>query len=61
MKREYFLGIMLLVFIAIYFTAIYFIGYEKTKDITHDFFLVWVLIAYNVGQYSMKFPKAISK
>ncbi len=33
--------------------------FEQTKidDVVNKFIIIWLLIAYNVGQYSMKFPK----
>ncbi len=57
MKRPYF-GILFIISItAIYFTADYFFGSEIVAEKIQSFIVIWLLIAYYAGQYSMKFPK----
>ena len=57
MKREYFGMLFFLIFVCLIFVIEYFIG-EKVYDYLSKFIIVWLMIAYQVGQYSMRFPKA---
>lgn len=57
MKREYFGILFILVFVILVFITEYFIG-EKVYDYLSKFIVVWLMIAFQVGQYSMRFPKA---
>ncbi|MEO5775848.1 MAG: hypothetical protein ABIQ27_03025 [Flavobacterium sp.] len=57
MKREYFGMLFFLIFIILIFITEYFIG-EKVYDYLSKFIIVWLMLAYQVGQYSMRFPKA---
>ena len=57
MKREYFGMLFFLIFVCLIFVVEYFIG-EKVYDYLSKFIIVWLMIAYQVGQYSMRFPKA---
>ncbi len=54
MKREYFAGLFILVITGLWFALDYYFGGEKLMK----FIVVWVLIGFQVGQYSMRFPKA---
>jgi hypothetical protein len=58
MKREYFGMIFFVVFVAAIFVCNYFFGEEIVADKLSRFIVVWVLIGFSVGQYSMKFPKS---
>ena len=56
MKREYFGMLFFLIFVCSIFVVEYFIG-EKVYDYLSKFIIVWLMIAYQIGQYSMRFPK----
>ena len=56
MKREYFGMLFIILFGGIVIIAEQFIG-EKVFDYVGKFIIVWLMIAYQVGQYSMRFPK----
>jgi len=58
MKREYFGMLFILSFVAVFFVMIYFLGEEKMTNYLSKFIVIWILVAYYIGQYSMKFPKA---
>lgn len=58
MKREYFGMLFIIVFVALIITSDYIFGEEKVMGILYRFMVVWILIAFQVGQYSMRFPKA---
>lgn len=58
MKREYFGILFILVFIASIFIAEYFFGEAKVTNWLSSFIVIWVLLAFYAGQYSMRFPKA---
>ena len=58
MKREYFGMLFIIVFVCSIFVAEYFFGKEKIEDYLSTFIVVWVILGFNVGQYSMRFPKA---
>ena len=57
MKREYFGMLFILGFVLLIFLTKYFIG-EKVYDYLSKFIVVWLMVAFQVGQYSMRFPKA---
>jgi len=57
MKREYFGMLFIITFVVLIFVTEYFIG-EKVYDYLSKFIVVWLMIAFQVGQYSMRFPKA---
>lgn len=58
MKREYFGMLFMISFVALIFVAEYFFGDEKVMDNLARFIVVWILMGFQVGQYSMRFPKA---
>ncbi|WP_339889941.1 hypothetical protein [uncultured Flavobacterium sp.] len=57
MKREYIGLIFMLATAIILISASYIFEQTKIDDVVNKFIIIWLLIAYNVGQYSMKFPK----
>ena len=58
MKREYF-GMLFMIFsIAIILGVDYFFGEEIMTEYLSKFIVIWLLVAFQVGQYSMRFPKA---
>ena len=57
MKREYLGMLFFIVFTCLILTADYFFG-EKVYDYLSKYIIVWIMLAYGVGQYSMRFPKA---
>ncbi len=44
--------------LALTLIAYYFFEEAKVSDFISKFIIIWILIGFNVGQYSMKFPKA---
>ncbi len=58
MKREYIGMLFFITFVALIFIAEYFFGEETVMDNLSRYIVVWILVGFNVGQYSMKFPKA---
>jgi hypothetical protein len=58
MKREYFGMLFMVIFVGIILTADYIFGEAIFTDYLGKYCVIWILIAYYVGQYSMKFPKA---
>lgn len=58
MKREYILAIFLILFIGIYFSAEYIFGEEKIVAILNNYIVIWFMIAFYLGQYSMRYPKS---
>ena len=58
MKREYFGMLFMIGFVLLIFLAEYLFGEEKIEHYLSLFIVVWVMIAFQVGQYSMRFPKA---
>ena len=57
MKREYFGMLFIITFVILIFVAEYFIG-EKVYDYLSRYIVVWLMIFFQAGQYSMRFPKA---
>lgn len=58
MKREYFGMLFIIAFVALIFIAATIIGDEVVFDNLSRYIVIWVLIGFYAGQYSMKFPKA---
>jgi hypothetical protein len=58
MKREYFGMLFILVFVLLIFLAEYLFGEEKIEHYLYTFIIIWVLLGFYIGQYSMRFPKA---
>ncbi len=58
MKREYFGMLFIIVFVASIFIAEEFFGEVRVTHWLSTFIVVWVMLAFQVGQYSMRFPKA---
>lgn len=50
--------LFMLVFIASIFIAEYFLGEARVTNWLSTFIVIWVLLGFYVGQYSMRFPKA---
>jgi hypothetical protein len=57
MKREYFLVLLFAVFFIIYFTVEHFFGEAIFDKYLRNYIIIWLLIPFYLGQYSMKFPK----
>jgi hypothetical protein len=57
MKRELFGMLFLIAFIAVYFLVVTFLGKEDTTLYLSRYIVIWLLMAFYVGQYSMRFPK----
>ena len=58
MKREYFGMLFIVAFVTVIFIADFVFESDKVWDILSKFIVVWILIGFYAGQYSMKFPKA---
>jgi len=58
MKREYFGMLFIIAFVALIFIAEEFFGEARVTNWLSTFIVVWVMLAFQVGQYSMRFPKA---
>jgi hypothetical protein len=59
MKREYFGMLFILVFVVLIFLAIFIFGNDKVMENLNRFIVIWILIGFYAGQYSMRFPKAL--
>jgi hypothetical protein len=57
MKREYFGILFIVVSGGILFILENFVGENFVKDNCFRFLVIWLLIAFYLGQYSMRFPK----
>lgn len=57
MKREYFGMIFLVVTLILILVAEALFG-EIAYDYIAKFIIIWLMIAFYAGQYSMKFPKS---
>ena len=57
MKREYFGMLFIIVFVCLTLTANYFFGKLIFEEYISKFIVIWILIAFYAGQYSMRFPK----
>ncbi len=58
MKREYFGILFMIVTVVLILTADYFFGSEVVAEKMYRFVVIWILVAFLLGQYSTKFPKA---
>jgi hypothetical protein len=58
MKREYFGMLFLLLSVVLILMAYYLFSEEIVTTYLSRFVIIWLLIAFYAGQYSMKFPKA---
>lgn len=58
MKREYFGMLFIIAFVVLIFIAATILGDEVVFDNLSRYIVIWVLIGFYAGQYSMKFPKA---
>jgi hypothetical protein len=58
MKREYFTALFLFISVVLILTADYIFGSEIVVEKIHRFIVIWILLAFFLGQYSTKFPKA---
>ena len=58
MKREYFGMLFIIVFVASIFITEEFFGEARVMNWLYNYIVIWVLLGFNVGQYSMRFPKA---
>lgn len=57
-KREFIAGLFLFTFVAGIFIAEEFFGDKVVMDNLSRYIVVWIFVGFNVGQYSMRFPKA---
>lgn len=57
MKREFFAALFFIVSVSIILLASYIVDEALVSDVLHKFIVIWLLIAYYAGQYSMRFPK----
>lgn len=57
MKREFVLAFFLILSVGIVFSAEYIFGEEKIMTILNNYIVFWLMIAFYLGQYSMRFPK----
>ena len=53
MPRVYFTMLFIVLFTGLYIALAYFIPEEKLSN----FIVVWVLVSFYAGQYSMRYPK----
>lgn len=53
MKREFFGLLFIVIFLIVYLTIEKLCG----TDVVSKFIVVWILIAFFMGQYSTKYPK----
>ena len=58
MKREYFGMLFIIAFVTITFLIGDFFGDEKVENWLSRYIVIWVLLGFYAGQYSMRFPKA---
>lgn len=58
MKREYFAMIFIMSFVALIIGAGYVFGDDVVYEYLSTYIVVWILVGFYAGQYSMKFPKA---
>ena len=50
--------LFILAVLALIFVSGYFFGEQKTNEIMNNYIVIWLLAAFYIGQYSMKFPKS---
>jgi hypothetical protein len=58
MKREYIGMLFFITFVGLIFILEYFFGEKVVMDNLSRYIVVWIVLGFTVGQYSMKFPKA---
>lgn len=58
MKREYFGMLFIIVSVSLIFLAEYLFGDEVVLDALSKFIVIWIIVGFFAGQYSMRFPKA---
>lgn len=58
MKREYFGMLLILVFVILILLIDYFFGEGITQKYLFSFSPLLLLLTFQAGQYSMRFPKA---
>lgn len=58
MKREYIGMLFLSAFVILYFIVSYFLGENIFTEYFSRYCVVWIFVAYTIGQYSMKYPKS---
>ena len=49
--------LFIFVLVGLIFLADYIFGYDRVLDFMKRFIVIWLLIAFYAGQYSMRFPK----
>lgn len=58
MKREYFGMLFIFLFCGLIIGAEYIFGEKAISDYLSVYIIVWVMVGFSTGQYSMRFPKA---
>ncbi|WP_432671608.1 hypothetical protein [Flavobacterium sp. SM2513] len=58
MKREYFGMLFIAISVIIIIGCGYIFGDEAVFENINRFIVIWILVGFYAGQYSMKFPKA---
>ena len=58
MKREYFAMLFIAISVVLIIGAGYIFGDEAVFENINRFIVIWILVGFYAGQYSMKFPKA---
>lgn len=58
MKREYFVMLFIAISVVLIIGAGYIFGDEAVFENINRFIVIWILVGFYAGQYSMKFPKA---
>ena len=57
MKREYFGMLVMLVIVVIILLSGYLFEQFIVKDILNRYIIIWFVLVFYLGQYSMRFPK----
>ncbi len=57
MKREYFGMLFIVICVVLIIGAGYIFGDEIVFEYLSRYIVVWILVGFYAGQYSMKFPK----
>lgn len=57
MKREHFTGIFITISAILILGSRHLLEVEQVENIINNFIIVWLMIAFYLGQYSTKFPK----
>ena len=58
MKREYFGMLFIILSVILLLTMEYIFGEKVVMNNLYTFIVVWLMIAFQLGQYSMRYPKA---